>query len=105
MKSWFLGLALTGVSALAVTACGGSAISPDMVQRAQSHDASASEATMMKGKQLFESKCATCHALPAPASHTAEEWPEWVKKMAPQAKISGDDEKAVLHYLLGASGG
>ncbi len=105
MKSWFWGLAVTAVAAFGSVACGGSAISPEMVQRAQSHDASASEATIMKGKQLFEGKCATCHALPAPTSHTAEEWPEWVKKMAPQAKISGDDEKAVLHYLLGASGG
>lgn len=105
MKSWLLGLALVGVAGLGTVGCGASAISPDMVQRAQSHDASASEASMLKGKQLFEAKCGTCHALPAPTSHSAEEWPKWVKSMAPQAKISGDDEKAVLHYLLGASGG
>src|SRR5690606_29653859 len=93
------------VASLWLAACGAAGVSPEMLTRAQSHDSSATEATITHGKTVYEAKCGTCHALPLPSAHSAEEWPEWVKKMAPQAKLSADDEEAVLHYVLAASDG
>ncbi len=93
-----------GALALFASACGGSAISPQMVQRAQAHDSSASEATLTQGQALYEQKCGTCHELYPPSSHSAEKWPAIVERMGPMAKISKDEERTVLHYVIGASG-
>lgn len=93
-----------GLLALFASACGGGAISPAMVQRAQAQDPSATEASLTQGKALYEQKCGTCHELYVPSAFSAAKWPGIVEHMGPLAKISKDDERLVLNYVIGASG-
>ncbi len=58
------------------------------------------------GQALFVGKCATCHALPDPASFGDEAWAKQVKVMIQQknAKIAPDEERQIVEYLLRANG-
>ncbi len=97
-------LCLCAVLLAAGSALAGCASGPsEQLKRAQAHEPSATEASLIKGQQLYEQKCGTCHMLAEPTKYNAEEWRTWVKNMAPLAKISGEEEQAVLHYLLSAS--
>lgn len=70
-------------------------VSPDMLPLPES-----------KGAVLFKTICSQCHALPDPASHTAQEWPTVVKRMRGNMQSMGKrsiDEKEeieILNYLM-----
>ena len=64
-------------------------------------------AEMMKGKELYESNCQTCHKLAKPDSETESEWnhivPEMVQKTNRKAGkdvLDAEGEKLILRYLI-----
>ena len=57
-----------------------------------------------RGKELFTSKCGECHDLPAPADHSASEWPTIMADMGPKADLNDADSKLVLDYILSVRG-
>lgn len=82
--------------------CGGGAVTPALVQAAQKRWPDASEQSLGRGRDLFVGKCKTCHALPAPKDHTAEEWPKLVEKMGKLAELDAAGREAVLRYVIAA---
>ena len=56
------------------------------------------------GKQLFESKCATCHVRPDPENLTATMWIERMETMAPLSGLTASEKAKVLEYLQLHSG-
>jgi hypothetical protein len=57
------------------------------------------------GQSLFKAKCATCHALPDPASKTVEKWGVTVNRMIQvrRARISTTERDAIMQYLAGVA--
>ena len=56
------------------------------------------------GKQLFESKCATCHVRPDPENLTATMWIQRMETMAPLSGLTASEKAKVLEYLQLHSG-
>ena len=52
-----------------------------------------------EGKQLMETHCSRCHALPAPDSHTLNEWPAILNQMAPRAHLLPADQAKIEAYI------
>jgi len=62
--------------------------------------ASVQATPLEQGKQLFEKRCATCHALPDSSAFT---WNQWIDIMVAMSHMAGldDGERAlILQYLL-----
>jgi cytochrome c5 len=72
------------------------------VQKAQQRSPAVTEQGLMAGREAFTGRCASCHALPLPSAHSAEEWPGLVKRMAGMAKLDATQEQQVLDYVLAA---
>jgi hypothetical protein len=58
---------------------------------------------LVLGRSKLLARCSSCHALPDPKEETAEAWPETLEDMAPKAKLTEEEAKAVESYLLRAS--
>ena len=52
------------------------------------------------GRQIYHRSCSSCHGPHAPSSHTDLEWQRIVPDMAREAKLSPDDERLLLAWLL-----
>ena len=52
------------------------------------------------GRTLYAAKCHACHRLYAPSRVPPEKWPALMEKMGAKAKLSAEEEKAVLDYVL-----
>lgn len=102
VKKYF-GLLLSPCLLILSTACGGGAITPQMVAQAQKHDPQATEASMQRGKVVLETKCNSCHKTPGPTDEPQAEWPEYVEKMGKLAKLTDDQQQDLLHYVMGAA--
>ena len=61
--------------------------------------ASASLPDLLAGRQLYVSKCGSCHSLVLPEKHNAEEWQVLVDKMEKKSKITHEEKKLILNYL------
>ena len=62
----------------------------------------ADPAMLTSGRSLYIGRCARCHALPAVAEHSAEQWPEIVSHMAKRSGLNAQQSRAVLAYVLAA---
>jgi len=58
-----------------------------------------------EGRTLYAGKCHGCHRLYAPTRVTPEKWPALMDKMAVKAKLSPDEERRILEYVLAAAPG
>lgn len=59
--------------------------------------------TLMLGRKLYISRCSSCHGLKAPGFLTPAEWPEMVARMADNAKVNADQQRAITQYLVSVS--
>jgi hypothetical protein len=59
--------------------------------------------TLKVGRKLYISRCGSCHDLKAPEFLAPEEWPETVRRMADNSKITPDQERAITQYLVSVS--
>lgn len=55
------------------------------------------------GRAIYAGKCHACHRLYPPDRVTPEKWPALMEKMAEKAKLTPDEEKQVLDYVLAAT--
>ena len=55
------------------------------------------------GRALYAGKCHACHRLYPPGRVGPEKWPALMEKMAEKAKLTPEEEKQVLAYVLAAS--
>jgi cytochrome c2 len=55
------------------------------------------------GRALYAGKCHSCHRLYAPSRVAPEKWPALMEKMAVKAKLTPEEEKEILAYLLVAA--
>ena len=63
--------------------------------------AAGSDLTVLQaGRKLYVSKCGSCHTLILPEKHTGTQWPALVANMEARAKISPEESKLILKYLL-----
>ncbi len=88
-----------------LVACGGSAVSPKMVEAAKQRWPDSSREGLEAGAALFEKKCSECHKLPDPKSRDAAGWEKVVPKMAKLAGLADADRDRVLRYLIAAREG
>lgn len=56
---------------------------------------------LASGRKLYVNKCSGCHFLHTPGEFTKAEWSEKIfPKMANEAKLSPEEGKSILNYLL-----
>ena len=55
------------------------------------------------GRALYSGKCHSCHRLYAPSRVSPEKWPALMEKMAVKAKLTPEEEKEILAYVLAAA--
>lgn len=54
-----------------------------------------------KGKELFVTRCGSCHASPEIKHYTANQWPNIIVAMKPRAGLSGQEVQFITKYLQG----
>jgi len=93
------------VAALAISACTAAMQEPDArdARWAESRWPGTTVGDLRGGMHLFESKCASCHALPDPGIKNPDQWANVIGEMAPRARLSQDETESVLRYLSAAS--
>jgi hypothetical protein len=55
------------------------------------------------GRSLYISRCGACHSLKEPGLLDPQDWPGMVERMAENAKLNPDQQRAITQYLVGAS--
>ena len=55
------------------------------------------------GRTLYAGKCHGCHRLYAPSRVAPDKWPALMDKMAIKAKLTPEEEQAILAYVLSAA--
>ncbi len=55
------------------------------------------------GRAIYAGKCHACHRLYPPGRVAPEKWPALIEKMAGKAKLTPEEEKQVLDYVLAVS--
>jgi hypothetical protein len=61
--------------------------------------------TLKVGRSLYIGRCGACHSLKEPGLLTPAEWPEMVGRMAENAKVNEDQQRAITQYLVAVSAG
>ncbi len=54
---------------------------------------------LKKGRQLYVSKCSSCHTLFLPEKYDRKHWTEAVSNMQQKAQISDDEKNLIIDYL------
>jgi nitrate/TMAO reductase-like tetraheme cytochrome c subunit len=52
------------------------------------------------GRALYVNKCASCHNLHLPNTHTKAQWEKSLSKMQKNAKITDQEKDIILQYLF-----
>ena len=60
-------------------------------------------ADLSRGRDVFVSKCSSCHALPAPTVKSADEWTMVIVEMGGRARLSSVNRDLVNRYLSSES--
>ncbi len=77
-------------------------VSPELIAAARARDPDASGEGLERGRDLFTTRCDTCHSLPPPTSHSASEWPGFVASMGKKARLDQVQQDEILRYVLAA---
>ena len=77
-------------------------VTPEFAAAAQARDPQADPAVLARGREVFVRECAACHALPAPGSTPAADWPHEMAVMGRKSRLTAGDEHATLTYVLAA---
>jgi hypothetical protein len=60
-------------------------------------------ATLKVGRSLYIGRCGSCHSLKEPGYLSPSDWPEMVGRMAENAKVNEDQQRAITQYLVAVS--
>ena len=77
-------------------------VTPELVAVAQQRDKTVNADILERSRALYVTRCSSCHTLNDPRDYTAEEWPDWMQKMARKAKINAAQERELLLFVLAA---
>jgi cytochrome c5 len=88
----------------ALMACGGAAVPVPTAadaSRGSAHFPGLTLNELNHGRQLYLSRCGSCHALKRPAELSAERWQTEVLEMREKngVKLSEDETQAIIRYL------
>jgi mono/diheme cytochrome c family protein len=61
-------------------------------------------ADTLKGHQLFQAACASCHALPTIVNYNAKAWDGYLYTMLPRTKLNNEEAYHVRAYVLATAG-
>ena len=102
-------LGVSVVACAVLTACGfpksGPApgpLAPNAASAAEQRWPGTTAAQLEQGRTLFVAKCNGCHDYPDLHAVPESRWPEVLKKMGENAKLSQDQTTQVLHFILAA---
>lgn len=92
----------------ALVACGSAAVPEPTAADASRGSAHFPDLTLNElhqGRQLYLSRCGTCHVLKRPAELPAEQWQVEVDEMRGKngVKLSDDEARAIVRYLAVAA--
>lgn len=91
-----MGLALGGCGAVIPR------VTPELVVAAQQYDPVVDSDRLEHARNLYVTRCGSCHSLNDPRDYTAQEWPDWMRKMARKAKLTSAQERSLLVFVLAA---
>jgi hypothetical protein len=60
-------------------------------------------ATLEAGRKIYIGACASCHVAAPVRDHTPAQWPGIIADMAERTKLTPQEERQVLAYVLAAS--
>ncbi len=93
--------------ALALAGCAGNSAIPKPtaknVELAGRNGQVTTLAALKVGRNLYIGRCGACHSLKAPGSILPADWPEMVGRMAENAKVNPDQQRAITQYLVSVS--
>jgi cytochrome c5 len=87
-----------------LAACGGSAVPEPTAadaHRGSAHFPNLTLSELHQGRQLYLSRCGSCHALKRPVELQPEQWQVEVDEMRGKngVKLSDDEARAIVRYL------
>lgn len=53
-----------------------------------------------EGRVIYTTRCTDCHNAVAVTAHSRAEWPEIIRRMAPESRLTAKEENAVLQYVM-----
>ena len=53
-----------------------------------------------EGRTIYTTLCTDCHNAVAVSKHTRAEWPDIIRRMAPESRLTAKQENAVLQYVM-----
>ena len=77
-------------------------LTPNQIGWASQRWPGADASTLEADRQLYRAKCSHCHSAVAPEKKSIYEWPHWLDKMTPKAKLSADERERIWRYLQAA---
>jgi hypothetical protein len=99
--------ALAAAAALLLSGCGGTGAFPaptaKNVEYAQRNGQVTTLEALKLGRKLYIGRCSGCHSLKKPAFLSPQDWPEMVGRMADNAHLTADQQRAVTQYIVSAS--
>ena len=69
-------------------------------ERGKANWAECSVEKLTQAHQLYIDKCGGCHSLKSPESESEESWRKIVPPMAKKSKLTSEEERMILHYVL-----
>ncbi len=98
---------LSFTCALTFSGCAGAGAVPaptaKNVEYAGRHGQVTTLPTLKVGRKLYIGRCSACHGLKDPKSISPEDWPDMVQRMADNAKVTPDQQRAITQYLVSVS--
>lgn len=97
-----LNIVLIGfISVVMLSGCGGTLPLPTAEHRSYAQSRwQGKNVNLDLGRDMYIEKCSGCHSLIAPTKFGEEKWVEEIKEMKVKAKLSDDEEFAILTYVL-----
>jgi cytochrome c5 len=86
-----------------LAACGGSrppTVTQADADRVQARWPGVTADELNRGRDLFATKCGSCHVPPAPTDFVADDWPAHVEEMRERAGLDDASAQLVERYLM-----
>lgn len=86
----------------AMVSCKPMLMMPDAVdaERAQSLNLDVTADELQVSHKLYINKCGSCHSLYLPSQYDKDKWSKVIPEMAGRAKLTSDEQKKILTYLI-----
>lgn len=102
MHKNILNIVLIGfISVVMLSGCGGNLPLPTAEHKSYAETRwQGKNVNLDLGRDMYIEKCSGCHSLIAPTKFGEEKWVEEIKEMKEKAKLTDDEEFAILTYVL-----